>query len=181
VLSVIVAMLIPTIAPPGDAEASRAVSRAIAGESGEDIDASPILPALAVLERCEVSAQRNIRAADGVTRAMHGHVCQLSIRKGVEPVFRTTGFFVHDGYQWTYYGATRAAAFGEGTTVDDAFRPSAMTPKQGALHYDGLTGAFGAYDPYARILDHESQDGFSEPDPDLTTAPSAKRRGARPR
>lgn len=175
------ALLIPTIAPPGDAEASRAVSRAIAVESGEDIDASPILPAQAVLERCERKDRRNIYGADGFLRLTEGHECVLLIVKGDEPAFRTRGFFTHDGYRWTYYGPTRAAALVDPFRIDDAFRPAALTPKDGALRYDGLTGAFGEYDPYARILDNEVSSGFGEPYPDLTTSPRTRAPGEKPR
>ena len=149
--------------PPSDSEATRAIVRDIAAESGFDADMLATAPAAARVLRCAWTDSRAARSDGGVWRLFDGYVCVIDVDKPGEPVFQTEAFFTHDGMDWAFFGSVRTPLIVEPQRFGDDDPVSRLTPKAGAIRYDGLRGAFEDYDPYARILDAHPRLGDATP------------------
>jgi hypothetical protein len=141
--------------PPSDRDATRAIAAIIAAERGYDVDMLTTMPVEARVLRCAWTETRDALSGDGFWRAHDGHVCIVDIESPGEPVFQTEAFFSHDGMAWAFFGSTRAPLIVEPSSYGFDEPLSRLSPKEGAIRYDGLAGAFQEYDPYARIMgDH---------------------------
>lgn len=148
----LVVLLASGYPPPSDRDATRAIVEAIASENFLDADLLATPLAEARVRRCAWTDSRAAQASDGVWRAFDGHVCIIDVDKPGEPAFQTEAFFSHDGMDWAFYGSVRTPLIVEPQRFGDDDPVSRLSPKAGAIRYDGLTGAFEDYDPYARIL-----------------------------
>ncbi|MEZ5895124.1 MAG: hypothetical protein R3C51_01870 [Parvularculaceae bacterium] len=125
--------------PPSDYDAERAVAYRFALDTlGGDVDAyGGVMPAQVTLERCHPVEERPVRDEHGLWHVYSGHSCIMRVFRMDRPEYQVSGFFHYDGGEWRYYGPVREALIVEPTTYEVMLGYGPLTPKDGAITYNG--------------------------------------------